>query len=274
MIGIKGIILIVAGLMTSASAFTLEGMNPVSWTVAEQPSTQGLGLIDGDEHDVVVREWLPGSRSAVSASIERFTPAPVEQRSCGSCAAFAAVGWMVTRYNVVLASRYPLNRLYGLDLSEQQVFSCGGGKCDVGWTISKAAEYMKRWGAADEACMPYVAADLTCAKAICPDWKTRMVAIKSYKSVSFNNMCAAIAAGYPVLTRMDVYADFRYYKSGIYRHTAGGYEGGHAIVGIACDQNTLTFRNSWGGKWGEGGNFRIYRDDKSIGYSGYVADVE
>jgi hypothetical protein len=33
--------------------------------------------------------------------------------------------------------------------------------------------------------------------------------------------------------------------------------GGHAVVMTGCDPHSLTFLNSWGGRWGDCGSFRI-----------------
>lgn len=62
---------------------------------------------------------------------------------------------------------------------------------------------------------------------------------------------------------MTVYADFMSYKSGIYKHTWGGMQGGHAIriIGWGHDAasgiNYWICANSWGDSWGEQGYFRI-----------------
>ncbi|KAF4499923.1 hypothetical protein FAGAP_3924 [Fusarium agapanthi] len=35
------------------------------------------------------------------------------------------------------------------------------------------------------------------------------------------------------------------------------YDGGHAVVLVSCDPNSLTFLNSWGSSWGDNGAFRV-----------------
>jgi hypothetical protein len=63
----------------------------------------------------------------------------------------------------------------------------------------------------------------------------------------------------PLTTTMDVYADFFYYTSGVYRYSTGAYQGGHAILIVGYDDVNQCFicKNSWGTGWGEGGFFRI-----------------
>ncbi len=63
----------------------------------------------------------------------------------------------------------------------------------------------------------------------------------------------------PLVTTMNVYADFYYYTEGVYSHTSGALEGGHAILIIGYDDTNQYFivKNSWGTTWGEAGFFRI-----------------
>jgi len=64
-------------------------------------------------------------------------------------------------------------------------------------------------------------------------------------------------------TSFTVYSDFMNYAGGIYVHTKGYVEGGHAIkvLGWGYDDATkLNYwicANSWGPAWGEAGYFRI-----------------
>jgi len=62
-------------------------------------------------------------------------------------------------------------------------------------------------------------------------------------------------------TSFNVYSDFMNYKSGIYKHTSGTLEGGHAVKilgwGVEGGVNYWICANSWGTSWGEKGFFRI-----------------
>lgn len=77
-----------------------------------------------------------------------------------------------------------------------------------------------------------------------------------------------IQASGPVETGFTVYADFYNYKSGIYHHTSGGVEGGHAVKiigwGVQGTENYWIVANSWGTSWGEKGFFRIRQGDCGI----------
>lgn len=79
------------------------------------------------------------------------------QGSCGSCWAFAAVGSLEAMYNI--EHNLPGN---DINLSEQQLVSCGGGGgCSGGWPDS-ALSYIKKNGIVTEKCFPYVHSDVPC----------------------------------------------------------------------------------------------------------------
>ncbi|KJH43744.1 papain family cysteine protease [Dictyocaulus viviparus] len=68
----------------------------------------------------------------------------------------------------------------------------------------------------------------------------------------------------PVQAAFMVYEDFSRYRSGIYVHTAGRREGGHAVklIGWGVDDDGNKYwlaANSWNSDWGENGYFRIVR---------------
>merc|ERR1712185_448758 len=71
--------------------------------------------------------------------------------------------------------------------------------------------------------------------------------------------------GGPVETAFTVYEDFANYVSGIYVHTTGSMEGGHAVKIVGWgEENGIKYwkvANSWNPYWGEDGYFRIVRGD-------------
>jgi hypothetical protein len=147
-----------------------------------------------------------------------------------------------------------------IDLSEMHLFNCGGGSCQFGWYNSSACAYLKNNGTPDEACWPYQPVNLDCSNT-CPDWRDRAVKIQSYGSISGITSHMNYVAITPVLVAFDVYTDFFYYAGGIYEHTWGVLEAGHAVSIVGYDTtgpiDYWIVKNSWGPGWGESGFFRI-----------------
>lgn len=189
------------------------------------------------------------------------------QLNCGACVAFGTVA--AFECQVRISSQDPG---YPIDLSEQHLFSCGGGSCTGGWQITPAFNRCLNPGVPDEECLPYTARDSNCSQA-CPDWQTRAIRIQDWEDLggwfwppSVEIIQNAVNRG-PVTCSMIVYTDFMYYSGGVYRHVSGDIEGGHCvcIVGYDDANSCWIVKNSWGRAWGEEGFFRIQYGDSSIG---------
>jgi len=191
----------------------------------------------------------------------------LNQGSCGSCVAFAAVGVMETQMNIT-RNTPSLPWAY----STQHLFSCGGGACAQGWTPFSALQFMKETGVPDETCFPYTSGangdDQACSSA-CGDAAGRSEKITGYGMptlffASVDAVKAALMKG-PLVAVMKVYEDFLFYKGGVYKHVSGEMAGGHAIaiVGWNDADKAWIVRNSWGDDFGEKGYFRIAWDDVS-----------
>lgn len=195
-----------------------------------------------------------------------------DQGQCGSCVAFGSVALIEAQYKIS-------NNLPDLDLnlSEQSAFSCSRSKCGAGTGFSEVLDNAIKDGIPDELCMPYLSGNLGIDQAClpCQKQKDRSIKIDSYKTISdyglgtVEEVKQALLNG-PLLTRMHVFDDFFYYKSGIYKHEGGEgtYQGRHTVVLAGYDDETHSFlvKNSWGPYWGEHGYFRIdYDDVSSIG---------
>jgi hypothetical protein len=193
------------------------------------------------------------------------------QGGCGSCVAFAAVGALEGQLKIQAN-----NSSWGIDLSEQHLFSCGGGTCSGGWYISSALNYLQQYGTPDEACSPYQGGSGSCSNS-CPDWQSRASKISSWSWVANNTSAieAALING-PLVAGFTVYADFYYrYNGGVYHwdHVSQPV-GGHAIVIVGYDQpgQYWIVKNSWGPNWGEKGYFRIGFGEAGI--ENYVASIK
>lgn len=172
-----------------------------------------------------------------------------DQKSCGSCVAFATVASIEARVRINKGdSSFPI------DLSEAHLFNCGApNSCDTGWQPSLAMKYAQTNGIGFEKDFPYKPKNLTC--------KQIPVAVKVKKHAA---AAASLARKYallsgPVVAAMAVFSDFTSYKSGIYRHVIGQLTGYHAVcvVGYNDDEGCWIVKNSWSEQWGEDGFFRI-----------------
>ena len=183
------------------------------------------------------------------------------QGMCGSCVSFASLG--VTEALTRIANN---NSSMSIDLSESDLFSCGGARCSQGWYLSSAADRLKNTGVVDEACLPYQAQDNVCQNK-CSNWQSRLTTINSwvYAPTDRTSIKNYLLQG-PVMAAMAVYTDFFYYHSGVYQHVTGGLEGYHAvaIVGYNDSGQYWIVKNSWGASWGENGFFRIKYGDSQI----------
>jgi len=187
----------------------------------------------------------------------------LNQGNCGSCVAYATVGTLETQMNVSRLAPF-LNMRYSTDA----LFACGGGGCESGWYPDAAASFLQTTGVPDEACMPSLMSatgeDSSCSMK-CSDSASRSQKISSINTPSNVDAVKAALRRGPLVTTLDVYADFIVYGSGVYKHTTGDYLGGHAISIIGFDdaRRAWIIRNSWGPDWGDHGFAYVSYDDTS-----------
>lgn len=170
-----------------------------------------------------------------------------DQRSCGSCWAFAATGATEALVNLYYNDHIDLN------LSEQDALSCSGaGSCGGGWP-SVTLDYYTSTGVVDESCFPYTATDQSC-----------------------NNKCANPAELIKISGRVQFNVKTEDNLKGMilqYGPMSGGiYSWSHALtlVGWNTDGNGDTiwiFKNSWGKSWGVGGYLYLKTPITNIGWT-------
>jgi hypothetical protein len=191
----------------------------------------------------------------------------MNQGNCGSCVAFSTVATLEAQISI--NAGIPWLRP---SFSPQELFSCGGGSCRVGWMPGDAANYLERAGIVDEACMPYTSGstshDGSCSDR-CEDSVSRTTKISGYETPtneggSIDAVKNALNKG-PLVTTLQVHTDFLAYGGGIYEHVSGESVGGHAVslVGYSDTTRAWLIRNSWGTEWGEKGFAWISWDDTS-----------
>jgi hypothetical protein len=181
------------------------------------------------------------------------------QKSCGSCWAFAAIA--------LIENLGTQN-----DLSEQVIVSCTSGSCGGGW-YGYALAYVHDEGVPPENCYSYLAQNGLCSdKCDFPDFLERTTNFDRWgrwgvpNQNTVNNLKTLLQSG-PVVVAMLVPTDvsFNNYSGGIYDYDGDAIPSnrGHAILAVGYNDSEGYFKakNSWGKNWGENGYFRIAYDD-------------
>ncbi len=243
------------------------GDNPIARLPKEKRRAL-VGLIkkpepEGEELLSAAREPLTGLPPALDWRNNNgnwVTPVR-NQGSCGSCWAFATAGALES-YQLRLRNTPGVD----LNLAEQILVSCSGaGSCSGGF-IGSASNYLRDTGLPVESCYPYTATNGSCSNACSTAFtSTYEIDAWAYVCTTSPTVTALKNALYtygPLVTTMDVYSDFYYYKTGVYHYTSGSYQGGHAILLVGYDDGRQAFlaKNSWGTGWGESGYFWIGYD--------------
>ncbi len=236
------------------------------WTVEDMKHMLGERAIDvtGLASNLPASCSPPDSFNG-SAQFNSCIHAPMTQGECGACWAFSISEMLSDRLCIA-----------GKDvvLSPQDLASCdkSNSGCDGG-AIYYASLYAEDAGVVEEACFPYSAG--SGPSPVCPrkcptgrPWtKFHCKRGSTVVLATTSQMKCEIMNG-PVSARFDVYADFSQYKSGVYTHQTGEYEGGHAIkvLGWGTENGTAYWmcENSWGPSWGMNGYFKIKQGECGI----------
>jgi len=242
---------------------------PCGWADGQSLlAAQPLGCIREiipEEDKVTVAGMAPDSWDWRSVGGTNYVTSVKNQGGCGSCAAFAAVGAFEAVIKVSGGST--------MDLSEAHLFNCGGGDCTEGWYVSSALNYLKQYGAPDEACFPYQAHNMPCGNT-CSDWEERAVHLDTWNWVSGRESIKNALVTYgPVTASYEVFEDFYYdypdssiWPDHVYEHKYGTSVGWHAVTIVGYDDSPGYWicKNSWGSSWGLSGYFKIAYGECSI----------
>jgi len=190
-----------------------------------------------------------------------YTTPVKDQGACGSCWAFGCLGTLEATINISANAENP-----EMDLSEQELLSCSPGSCD-GYSIYPTCEYVRDYGASEEACFPYMADDGIPCSDRCDEaiFTNRRIEDFDWCFTSIDGLKDHVQYG-PIDVRFQVYEDFFSYTGGVYEHTWGSFSGWHhvSMLGWSDSDSCWTAKNSWGKNWGEEGYFRMAYGECSI----------
>jgi len=253
-------------------------------SITRMPKSQarrllGVNLKNQHAYTWRVQEFTPAQIAAAPETFDSRTQWPScstmkkiwNQRHCGSCWAFGAAEAMSDRLCVFKGEDVSLSAEDINSCSHSTFTSCGsceGGQPGCAW------QYWVNVGVVSDECYPYTAGNDSslvtpsckkrCTGNTALDWdQDKRKGSKSYSIFGEENMKTELSTNGPFEVAFQVYADFMSYSSGIYHHTSGGFEGGHAVKLIGYGEENgekyWTCANSWDYDWGEEGYFRIRR---------------
>ncbi|MBL7814658.1 MAG: hypothetical protein JNL70_06600 [Saprospiraceae bacterium] len=195
-----------------------------------------------------------------------------DQKSCGSCWSFGAVGTYEANYLKTNGGNAA-----SLNLSEQQALCCsGGGSCSGGFAY-KVFDWMvdNNKSLATESTYPYTAANASCTTTSATnygatEWGVVDPSGDINKIASVAEIKKAICEYGAVSASVNVTSSFQNYAGGTYFGTASNYnnpETNHAIVLVGWDdtKGAWLLKNSWGTDWGEDGYMWIKYNSNNVG---------
>ena len=181
-----------------------------------------------------------------------------DQKSCGSCWAFSAIGAMEA------VAKLHKNTTCNFDLSEQELVSCSNaGSCNGGWAAS-ALDYISRKWIQDEMSFPYKAQDRPCSEKGNPLYTIKNAGKELFNPIKGNEFASieklkSMLIKSPLAGRIGSWSHamtlvgYKTIKAGdiVYEHynTRIVVKPGDPHIG----QTVWIFKNSWGENWGEHG---------------------
>lgn len=187
-----------------------------------------------------------------------------DQRYCGSCWAFAAVG-----STELLANLYFNDSTIDFNLSEQEITSCADYSGCHGGYPSRALDHIRDNGVVDETCYPYVAIDAQgCNSGTSCTYEPQLCTDKCSDPVELVKIGGRhnfySSSGEEELKRLIIE----------YGAVSGGlYSMNHAmnLVGFKKDPTDgatiWIFKNSWGVNWGEAGFANLKKPISDFGWT-------
>lgn len=181
------------------------------------------------------------------------------QKQCGSCWAFSAVGTIEGQHAIKIGNL--------VSLSEQNLVDCDNSSfgCEGGWP-DKAIEYViNNSGIDTELSYPYVAEQQECSYSNNTIGATVSNVVR-LPQADMNALYDALGTIGPISVAIDAEDDFQMYSSGIYSSSTCSTDSlDHAVLavgyGISFNKKKyIIVKNSWGSDWGMNGYIYMSAD--------------
>ncbi|KAL1124224.1 hypothetical protein AAG570_001994 [Ranatra chinensis] len=212
-----------------------------------------------------------------------------DQANCGSCWAVSSAAAMSDRLCIATDGKVSINLSpeYLMTCCSECGEGCNGGYPNKAWDWFQSNGLVTGGGyLSNEGCQPYQighsSPDVTppCSRNACTNKKYPIPFLQDFHkgkirkkmiqcrqsfvlSTSEKEIQTELMTNGPVVASFVVYADFMSYKSGVYQHVTGGYQGRHAVrvIGWGVENGVKYWlvANSWNTFWGDNGLFKIRR---------------
>ncbi len=193
-----------------------------------------------------------------------------DQKNCGSCWAFSAIGVYEAVFKIMKNTELDLSEQYAVDRMEGKTAagktfdcgSCGGGNTPF---LHKS---MITSGIPTESEFPYQAKDGSSANKV-PSltYKVSMQGYVALKNPTLRQIKEALCKYGPLYSSVLVTDLFMAYGSGVYDAVIPAGQTNHAIIIVGWDdaKGAWLIKNSWGADWGEEGYMWIKYGCAGIG---------
>ena len=253
-----------AGYIPKAGKLTLEQRNEIA--AENLKFDRDDSHIEEDEANLI----YPRQFSWMDADGRNFITPVKNQGFCKSCAAFGSIAAVETMARIQKDFSMDGKNSNKLQpLSEGQLFFTSPGfsindnsskthNCRSGWEIDDALDFLNSHGVISENLYPYNLKDRV--EKLSAGWENKITKISGYKILkTHKQMKHWLSKKGPLITVMQMKADFLFYGSGIYNHKVGLSLGGHCVCVIGYNEEYQAWlcKNSWSEHWGEDGFFWI-----------------
>ncbi|CAL8373234.1 unnamed protein product [Boreogadus saida] len=239
-------------------------MNHLGDLTTEEASSSLMGTRVPDDLERVMSNFTRVDDTSVPSSLDwrrkGLVTAVKDQRSCGSCWAFSAVGSLEGQLKKTSGALVSLSPQNLLDCSRR----FGNHGCHGGYIVGAFLYVMKNNGIDSDAAYPYTGRIGSCKY----DPKLKVASCSGYKFLPKGDEVAlkhAIAVIGPISVAVDASRPkFLFYHHGVYRDHTCSHQVNHGVLAVGYGtedgRDYWLVKNSWGVRYGEQGYIKMARN--------------